>query len=109
MPETDREMSDPELFVLTASEISVVLGEAPSVVVFDTLSAWWFEDRSVSINYPTEPMIASAERPFELRVTPDKLAPEVRVALLRYVESVEVYDLIVDGDETIEDPRSRLK
>jgi hypothetical protein len=41
---------DQALFVITAAEISIALGESPVEVVIRQLFAWWCEDQCVSLS-----------------------------------------------------------
>jgi hypothetical protein len=90
-----------ELFVITACEISIALGEAPISVVQDTC-AYWYDDQCFAL---TEN--ANAGYPFDVAVN---LAGEIpndrRKALGDYVRDT-ITLTVIGGDET-KDPLTRL-
>jgi hypothetical protein len=102
------DLSSPELFLITASEISIELGAAPTAAELSTLSAWWFDDHCVGLD-PNPREDERAERPFEITVDlAGEISPDARKALAEYIDQSEISLAVIGGDETI-DPPTRLK
>jgi hypothetical protein len=96
---------DPELFVITVSEISIALGEAPISVVVQE-SAYWYDDQCVALNAVENldedyQNTGDADYPFFITVNlAGGIPADRRKALGDYVTDSEITLAVIGGDET---------
>jgi|GraSoiStandDraft_58_1057296.scaffolds.fasta_scaffold1121816_2 hypothetical protein len=101
---------DQELFVITAAEISIALGEAPVAVAMADAVAYWYDDHCVVLCRPFVPA-GRPDVPLGIAVALDGEIggnAHARIALAELAGVTEVGLTVLGGDQSL-DPITRLK